>query len=328
MPQRRQTGRGPPAAQAGLPRPHRPGERGDRPDPPHRHPGRRRRRRRGDLAHRGGTPGTVFALLSDGIADSLPTDAIDRITRRRAVQRAAPEIVGATRRHRLRERRREKASLSEMGLDNMSVVLARFEGPPATRSAPPGSPAAPEPSQAPAAPAPASAPSSALPDGRLVWLHGLRGGPHPDSGGPFGLVCLAPPGAIPVVLPRFLRSYLDSEDVLRGQERLARAYISAAGPRINLPFSAVAMEEGARRPPSPSPGGPSSPSRPVAGGEGPGRPSPWGSAPAPRPTPLLLHPVHPLPSFPRQRPPGPARPARPAPPRASSWPAPPSAPWH
>ncbi len=102
-------------------------------------------------------PGTIFALLSDGIADSLPTDAIDRITRRRSVQRAAPEIVSATRKHRLRERRREKASLSEMGLDNMSAVLARFEGPPDSRSAPPvsrGAPAARRPGRAPPAPAP------------------------------------------------------------------------------------------------------------------------------------------------------------------------------
>jgi hypothetical protein len=123
-----------------------------------------------------------------------------------------------------------------MGLDNMSAVLARFEGPPASRSAPPA---------APAAPAPRPGPADALPNGTLIWLHGLRGGPHPDSGGPFGLVCLAPPQAIPGVLPRFLRSYLDSEDALRGQERLARAYVSAAGPRINLPFSAVALEGGA-----------------------------------------------------------------------------------
>ena len=190
-------------------------------------------------------PGTIFALLSDGIADSLPTDAIDRITRRRSVQRAAPEIVSATRKHRLRERRREKASLSEMGLDNMSAVLARFEGPPRLPLRPSGTPV-PRPG-APAAPAPRPGPAgaSALPNGTLIWLHGLRGGPHPDSGGPFGLVCLAPPQAIPGVLPRFLRSYLDSEDALRGQERLARAYVSAAGPRINLPFSAVALEGGA-----------------------------------------------------------------------------------
>ena len=191
------------------------------------------------------TPGTVFALLSDGIADSLPTDAIDRITRRRSVQRAAPEIIGATRTHRLRERRREKASLSDMGLDNMSAILARYDGPPASRpipSAPLPAPGAPAPHRDPAG---AGAPSpDALPTGRLVWLQGLRGGPHPGSGGPFGLVCLAPPQAVPVVLPRFLRAYLDSEDTLRGQERLARAYVSSAGPQVNLPFSAVSLDAG------------------------------------------------------------------------------------
>ena len=273
------------------------------------------------------TPGTIFALLSDGIADSLPTDAIDRITRRRSVQRAAPEIVGATRKHRLRERRREKASLSEMGLDNMSAVLARFEGPPDPRSAPPVAPVAP-------APRPGPAGAGALPDGTLIWLHGLRGGPHPDSGGPFGLVCLAPPQAIPGVLPRFLRSYLDSEDTLRGQERLARAYVSAAGPRINLPFSAVALEGGAPPATFAVTGGASLPLPARAGGRGPGGPSPWDSTPAPQPRPLpspppLRHtsvPVAPLPPPDRH-----ARPARAtaqtAPPLcgASSWPAPPSA---
>jgi hypothetical protein len=190
--------------------------------------------------------GTVFALLSDGIADSLPTEAVDRIVRRRPVERAAPEIVSATRRHRVRERRREKASLTEMGLDNMSAVLARFEGPPP----PGGSPSQPRP-DGPGAPAGQPVPQRG-PEGHLLWLRGLRGGPNPEAGGPF--------------LPHFLRSYLESEDVLSEEERLARAYLSAMGPRLDLPFAAVGGEDGAPPAVFTTAGGTVFPVRPVRTG--------------------------------------------------------------
>ncbi|HEX2186310.1 MAG TPA: hypothetical protein VHN78_12480, partial [Chloroflexota bacterium] len=162
-------------------------------------------------------PGTRLVLLSDGIADNLPTETVDHLTRRHPVERAVREVVHATQQRRLNERRRERASISEMGLDNMSAILVRFDGAPLDRQAPAEAPA-----------------------GQLVWLRGLHGGPRPESGGPFGLVCLLDPAGTKDVLPAFLRRYLDSEHQAPVQQRLADSFLEAMGPRLDLPFAAVA----------------------------------------------------------------------------------------
>jgi len=152
-------------------------------------------------------PGTYLVLMSDGISDNLPADVIDQLVHRHPLDRATIGLPLYTRDRRIETHKLSGASTQQLGLDNMSAIVVRFGG--QRRAA-----------------RPASIPQ--LGDARLLTVVGTHGGPSPDAGGQFGLICLAgrgEPGATQV--PAFLRQFIESEHHGGVADRLAAAFVQA-----------------------------------------------------------------------------------------------------
>lgn len=149
-------------------------------------------------------PGTFMVLMSDGISDNLPAELIDQLLHRHPLDRATIGLPLQTRARRAETHKLSGASTQQLGLDNMSAIVVRFDGRRrATR--------------------PAALPS--LADGSLVTVLGTRGGPAPEAGGQFGMVCLAD-GSERSVVPAFLRHFVESEGT--DGDRLGTAFLKAS----------------------------------------------------------------------------------------------------
>jgi hypothetical protein len=166
--------------------------------------------------------GTYFVLLSDGISDNLPVDFIDRLVHRHTLARAAVGLPSHTRERRAQMQRHGGGSTSQLGLDNMSAIVVRFDG---VRQ-------------------PASATARRLEDARLFAVFGTHGGPRPSSGGYFGLICLAGQHNGATLVPSFLSSYLESEHQASAADRLRAAYLASMPGEAQTRFAALARDEG------------------------------------------------------------------------------------
>jgi serine/threonine protein phosphatase PrpC len=166
-------------------------------------------------------PGTCFVLMSDGIADNLPVEFIDQLVHRHTLDRATIGLPQHTRERRAQTQRRGGGSTSQLGLDNMSAIVVRFDG---LRHA-----------QRPVA-------GLGMDDARLLSVLGTHGGPTTASGGTFGLVCLAEQSEESLI-PGFLRDWIESEHQVPAADRLCLAYLkSQPGPRRSR-FAALARDE-------------------------------------------------------------------------------------
>jgi serine/threonine protein phosphatase PrpC len=166
-------------------------------------------------------PGTYFVLLSDGISDNLPIEFIDNLVHRHTLDRAAVGLPRHTRERRAMMQKSGGGSTSELGLDNMSAIVVRFDG---TRQAGGGS-------------------TPRLEDARLFSVLGTRGGPKPGSGGNFGMVCLAGQKNGATLVPGFLRFWLESEHQAEMTERLNGAYVRSMPGQDQTRFAALARDE-------------------------------------------------------------------------------------
>ena len=115
-------------------------------------------------------PGTFLVLMSDGISDNLPAELIDQLLHRHPLDRATIGLPLQTRARRIETHKLSGASTQQLGLDNMSAIVVRFDGRRRTHR--------------PASIAPTG-------DASLLTVVGTHGGPAPDAGGQFGMVCLA-----------------------------------------------------------------------------------------------------------------------------------------
>ncbi|MBV9132051.1 MAG: protein phosphatase 2C domain-containing protein, partial [Chloroflexi bacterium] len=172
-------------------------------------------------------PGTCFVLLSDGISDNLPVDFIDHLVHHHTLDRATVGLPRHTRERRAQMQKFGGGSTSQLGLDNMSAIVVRFDGDRrAGRTA-----------------------GSRLDDARLFSVLGTHGGPwiKPVAGGNFGLVCLAAERFGTTIVPTFLRNLLESEHRAALPERLNAAYVASMPIQEQARFAALARDEtGAR----------------------------------------------------------------------------------
>jgi serine/threonine protein phosphatase PrpC len=153
-------------------------------------------------------PGTYMVLMSDGISDNLPADFIDQLLHRHPLDRATVGLPAHTRERRVETQKRSGGSTKQLGLDNMSAIVVRFDGqrrlgsPPRTAHAD---------------------------DASLVTVVGTHGGPTPDAGGQFGLICRASRDSGSTLVPSFLRQFIESEHQGEAgvEARLAAAFLNA-----------------------------------------------------------------------------------------------------
>ncbi|HEV7662108.1 MAG TPA: hypothetical protein VGQ62_01140 [Chloroflexota bacterium] len=168
------------------------------------------------------SPGTHLVLLSDGISDNLAGETIDQLLRRHPLDRATAALPVRTRARRLQAQKRDGGSTQQLGLDNMSAIVVRFDGfrRPATRHT-----------------------SPPVDDATLICLQGTHGGPRQDAGGTFGLICMVSHEHDRPRTSALLRYFLESEHVAEIPERLAagwqRATAQGSPPRLAI----VAVDE-------------------------------------------------------------------------------------
>jgi serine/threonine protein phosphatase PrpC len=167
-------------------------------------------------------PGTHFVLMSDGIADNLPIEAIEQLLRRHSLQSATVGLPRQTRERRARMQRRGGGSTNELGLDNMSAIVVRFRAP--RRAGPAGRPL--------------------LQDAALLTLQGIHGGPTASSGGQFGLIGLAGREQLTTLVPTLLRGVIEHEQAPTMADRLTAAFENAArGQAEPARLSVIAVDE-------------------------------------------------------------------------------------
>ena len=73
-------------------------------------------------------PGTYMVLMSDGISDNLPAELIDQLLHRHPLDRATIGLPLHTRARRIETHKLSGASTQQLGLDNMSAIVVRFDG--------------------------------------------------------------------------------------------------------------------------------------------------------------------------------------------------------
>jgi serine/threonine protein phosphatase PrpC len=168
-------------------------------------------------------PGTYLVLMSDGISDNMPAESIDQLLHHYPLDRATVGLPVHTRDLRIATQKRSGGSTQQLGLDNMSAIVVRFDGRRRIRR-----PTA----------------VAHVDDGRLVTIVGTHGGPAPDAGGQFGMICRA--GRDPTLLPAFLRQFIESEHHAEVEDRLVTAFRKAT-PRAQKGgqprFAALAVDE-------------------------------------------------------------------------------------
>jgi serine/threonine protein phosphatase PrpC len=165
-------------------------------------------------------PGTHFVLMSDGIANNLPVEAIDRLLHRHTLESATVGLPRQTRERRAVMQKRGGGSTNELGLDNMSAIVVRFRGPRHASGLP------------------------RLQDATLFTLQGTHGGPNASSGGQLALVGLAGREQLGTLVPRFLRGVIEHEQAPTTAERLTQAFEAAArGESGPVRLSVMAVDE-------------------------------------------------------------------------------------
>jgi hypothetical protein len=167
--------------------------------------------------------GTSFVLLTDGISDNLPIETIDRLLRRHPLDRATAALPSYSRNRRADAQRRTGGSTQQLGLDNMSGIVVRFDGRGANARA---------------------TPLAGFEDGEasLISVLGTHGGPTRAAGGQFGLVCVAGKADGATAAPPFLRSFLESEHIDALDDRLSGAFLRATPRGDRARFAAVAVD--------------------------------------------------------------------------------------
>jgi len=163
-------------------------------------------------------PGTYMVLMSDGISDNLPAELIDQLVHRHPLDRATVGLPSLTRERRLETQKRSGGSTQQLGLDNMSAIVVRFDG---LRRAG------------------ALAPNAHLDDTSLVTVVGTHGGPTPDAGGQFGIACLT--GRDTSVVGACVRHVIESEHPAEDGDRLAEAFSKATSGTQNRDHARLAM---------------------------------------------------------------------------------------
>jgi serine/threonine protein phosphatase PrpC len=170
-------------------------------------------------------PGTYLVLMSDGISDNLPAAAIDQLLRRYPLERATIGLPLHTRERRLQTQKHEGGSTQQLGLDNMSAIVVRFDGPRRGRRSP------------------AKRRAEA---GSLVSVLGTHGGPTPDAGGQFGMICLAGREGDATVAPVFLRRFIESEHKGAVTDRLSAAFMQSMPQGDQARFAVLAVDGAGR----------------------------------------------------------------------------------
>jgi serine/threonine protein phosphatase PrpC len=166
-------------------------------------------------------PGTYLVLMSDGISDNLPADFIDQLLRRHPLDRATIGLPVHTRERRLQTQKHEGGSTQQLGLDNMSAIVVRFDGVRRGRS---------------------SLSQPRIDDASLVCVLGTHGGPLPDAGGQFGMICLAGHERGSTVAPAFVRRFIESEHRGEMVDRLERAFYRALPRGRQSRFAVLAVD--------------------------------------------------------------------------------------
>ena len=169
-------------------------------------------------------PGTHLVLMSDGISDNLPADVIDRLLQRHSLERATVGLPAHTRARRAEMQKRGGGSTQQLGLDNMSAIVIRYEG---GRAAGAG-------------------PASAGEAGVMLTLLGTEGSPS-RGGGQFGLVCLADQTAAANVVPAFARAFLASADTLTLDAQMEQALLASGAVEAGSRFAARAQNDAGDR---------------------------------------------------------------------------------
>jgi serine/threonine protein phosphatase PrpC len=164
---------------------------------------------------------TYLVLMSDGISDNLKIPFIEQLLRRHPLERVAVGLPKHTRDNRALEQKKSGASTTDLGLDNMSAIVVRFDGVGRTKR-----PAAPR-----------------VDDASLVCAMGTYGGPAASSGGQFGLFCLAGQEGGATAAPEFLRQFFDSEHQGDVRSRLEQSWLKACPSRNQARFSVLYADD-------------------------------------------------------------------------------------
>jgi hypothetical protein len=159
--------------------------------------------------------------MSDGISDNLPAETIDRLLHRHPLDRATASLPLHTRERRARTQREAGGSTSQLGLDNMSAIVVRYNGA-RRRSVLP--------------------PALQLDETTLVTLSGTYGGPESNTSGQFGLICLAGQEHGATVVPGFVHSFLQSEQNPDLPDRINSAFLNALPGRDQARFGVLASD--------------------------------------------------------------------------------------
>jgi serine/threonine protein phosphatase PrpC len=172
-------------------------------------------------------PGTVMVLMSDGISDNLPAEFIDQFVHRYPLDRATIGLPLHTRDRRIETQKRSGGSTQQLGLDNMSAIAVRFAG--RRRQGPRPLVTRPD-------------------DASLVTLVGTHGGPTPDAGGQFAMVCATGRNTNPALVPKFVRQFIEFEHEGQGEagDRLAAAFLKAmpdSPQREHSRFAVLAVDD-------------------------------------------------------------------------------------
>jgi serine/threonine protein phosphatase PrpC len=166
-------------------------------------------------------PGTYFVLLSDGISDNLPADFIDHLVHHHTLDRATVGLPRHTRERRAQMQKVGGGSTTELGLDNMSAIVVRFDG---LRK-------------------PVRAVPTRLEDARLFSMLGCHGGPERTGGGNFGMVCLAGQQFGATLVPTFLRGFLEADHEASMPDRFGAAYVASMPIQGQARFAALGRDE-------------------------------------------------------------------------------------
>jgi serine/threonine protein phosphatase PrpC len=168
-------------------------------------------------------PGTHFVLMSDGLSENLPADAISQLLRRHTLETATVGLPRHTRERRARIQQRGGGSTSDLGLDNMSAIVVRFRG---QRGGARG------------------AGRSTSRDATLFTLQGTHGGALPSSGGQFALIGLVGQEHVRTLLPSFLHALIEHDPPASMVDRMAAAYRQARhGEREPARLAVKAVDE-------------------------------------------------------------------------------------
>jgi hypothetical protein len=80
-------------------------------------------------------------------------------------------------------------------------------------------------------------------DASLTCVFGAHGGPTPDAGGQFGMICLGAREQAATVLPTFLREFIESEHRGDVPERLSSSFSKAKPHDGQARFAVLSIDD-------------------------------------------------------------------------------------